>query len=268
MERFPSSRSQNVAPELVQARLAAVVPDDDALLLYTSGSTGTPKGVLHTHRAPTIQGIRMADCMAIGPGDATWTSFPSFWTAGLVTALFGPFAVGARAVLQESYEPAEALRLIEQERVSSIRQTAHDELRLVNEHERLRTDLSSVEIGVISSALRDLTPIKEEVCEICGWGMTETFTQFTMLPFDADIDVRRQTNGELQPGDQLRIADPETRQQVGDGEVGEITIAGPTLLRGYYKQLPLLPLDSAGYFHTGDTGYIDATRSARLHRAT
>jgi fatty-acyl-CoA synthase len=252
------SSSQNVSTELIESRLSAVVPDDDASLLYTSGSTGTPKAVLHMHRAPTIQGFRMADCMAIGPADVTWTSFPTFWTAGLVTALFGPFGVGARTVLQESYEPAEALRLIEQERVSSIRQTAHDELRLVNEHERLCTDLSSVEIGVISSALRDLTLIKDEVCETCGWGMTETFTQFTMVPFDANIDVRRETSGELQPGDRLRIADPETREQVGDGEVGEITIAGPTLFRGYYKQFPLLPLDEAGYFHTGDTGYIDA----------
>ena len=252
------SGSQNVATELIESRLSAVVPDDDAILLYTSGSTGTPKAVLHMHRAPTIQGFRMADCMAIGPDDVTWTSFPTFWTAGLVTALFGPLAVGACTALQESFEPAEALLLIEQERVSSIRQTAHDELRLVNEHERLRTDLSSIEVGVISSALRDLTPMEEEVCETCGWGMTETFTQFTMLPFDADIDLRRQTNGELQPGDRLRIADPETGAQVGDGEVGEITIAGPTLFRGYYKQFPLLPLDSAGYFHTGDTGYIDA----------
>ena len=87
--------------------------------------------------------------------------------------------------------------------------------------------------------------------------MTETFTQVTMLPFDADIELRQQTNGELQLGDRLRIADPETGEEVDRGEVGEITIAGPTLFRGYYKQSPTLPLDSAGCFRTGDTGFID-----------
>ena len=249
--------SRTVVAGLVEARQAAVVPDDDAMLLYTSGSTGTPKAVLHVHRAPTIQGFRMADCMAIGPTDVAWTSFPTFWSAGLVTAIFGPLAVGANSVLQESYEPAEALRMIEQERVTSVRQTAHDELRLVNEHDRLPTDLSSVEVGVISTALRDLTSIAEEVCEICGWGMTETFTQFTMLPFDAALEDRRQTTGVPQPGHRLRIVDPETEEPVPDGDVGEIRISGPVLFRGYYKQVPLLPLDAAGCFRTGDTGYLD-----------
>ena len=46
--------------------------------------------------------------------------FPTFWSAGLVTALFGPLAVGATTALQESFDPEEALHLIERERVTSI----------------------------------------------------------------------------------------------------------------------------------------------------
>ena len=150
------------------------------------------------------------------------------------------------------------MHLIERERVTSIRQMGHDELRLVAEHARLKTDLSSVEIGVITPALRDLTAMTEEVTEICGWGMTETFTQFTMLPFDADIEARRQTMGFAQAGNVLRIVDHETGAELSGDNVGEITISGPVLFRGYYKQDPLLPLDAAGFFHTNDTGYIDA----------
>ena len=118
-------------PGFVPARNAEVAAGDDAILLYTSGSTSVPKAVLHAHRAPTIKGFRMADCIAIGEDDRVWSSFPVFWTAGWVTAIAAPLLVGACAVLQEFYEPHEALALIESERVTCVRQIIHDEMRLV-----------------------------------------------------------------------------------------------------------------------------------------
>ena len=247
-----------VSAAAVDARLDGVVPDDDSVILYTSGSTAAPKAVLHTHRAPAIQGFRMADCMAIGSDDVTFTSFPTFWSAGLVTALYAPLSVGACTVLQETFEPDEALDLIEGAKVTSVRQMAHDELRLVAANEARPRDLRSVDVGVITPGLAALTSVPGGVTEICGFGMTETFTNFTMLPFDSDLEIRRRTMGFPPLNSPMRISDPDTGETLKPGEVGAVSVGGPLVCRGYYKQEPMLPLDELGYLRTGDTGYFDA----------
>jgi fatty-acyl-CoA synthase len=251
-------RGEALDARIVDARRAEVVPDDDAMLLYTSGSSARPKAVLHVHRAPSIQGFRMADAMAIGPDDRTLTSFPFFWTAGWATGVAAPLAVGACAVLQEFFDPTEAAELIERERITSLRQMAHDELRLVSSLGTDPHDLSSVEVGVTTEALRPFTSVQDEATEICGWGMSETFTNHAMHPFDAPIELRRTTMGRLMAGNRIRIRDPETAQELPPGTVGEIMAAGPAVMRGYYKGEPMSPVDDAGFLPTGDTGYFDA----------
>ena len=245
-----------VDESVVFARNESVTASDDAMLLYTSGSTGNPKGVLHCHRAPVMQGFNMADCMAIGPSDRTWTSFPAFWTAGWVTAIAGPLCVGATIILQESYDPIEAQELIATEGVTSVRQTIHDEMRLVAAHEANSLSLESVTVGVVTDSLRQLTRVPYEITEICAWGMTETFTNATMLPFDAPFELRRSTMGRPVPGDSIRIRDFETGEALPPNQLGEITVSGLSLMRGYYKEDPLLPVDSAGYLPTNDSGYL------------
>ena len=240
----------------VAARISRVAPDDDAMLLYTSGSTARPKAVLHMQRAPTMQGFRMADAMAIGPDDRTFTSFPAFWTAGWLAAVAAPLAVGACSVLQEFYHPADALRLIETERVTSVRQMIHDEMRLVAANDAEPHDLRTVSVGTVTEALTRLTSVDYAISEICGWGMTETFALTAMLPFDTPAELRRTTMGRVVPGNKIRIRDVESGAEMPAGELGEITVAGLSLMRGYYKAEPLLPLDEAGFLPTNDSGYL------------
>jgi fatty-acyl-CoA synthase len=86
--------------------------------------------------------------------------------------------------------------------------------------------------------------------------MTETFTNATMLPFDAPFELRRSTMGRPVPGDFIRIRDFETGEALPPNQLGEITVSGLSLMRGYYKEDPLLPVDSAGYLPTNDSGYL------------
>jgi fatty-acyl-CoA synthase len=250
------SAGATVEASVVFARKDSVTANDDAMLLYTSGSTGHPKGVLHYHRAPVMQGFNMADCMAIGPSDRTWTSFPTFWTAGWVTGIAAPLSVGATIILQESYEPIEAQELIAAEHVTSVRQMIHDEMRLVAAHEANPLSLESVTVGVVTDSLRQITQVPYEIAEICGWGMTETFTNATMLPFDAPFELRHSTMGRPVAGDFIRIRDFETGEALPPNQLGEITVSGMSLMRGYYKEDPSLPVDSAGYLPTNDSGYL------------
>jgi fatty-acyl-CoA synthase len=241
---------------LVAARAAQVVPDDDALMVYTSGSTSTPKCVLHMHRAPTMQAFRMADAMAIGPTDRTFSTFPPFWTAGWVGTIAGPLMVGACTVLQEFFDPDEALDLIERERVTCLRQMVHDEVRLTAAQEACPHDLSSIEVGIVTEALRVHTSTPPDISEFCGWGMSETFTNATVLALDEPLDLRTTTMGRPVPGTVIRIRNRESGDALGPNELGEITVAGATLMRGYYKSDPMLPVDEHGFLLTNDAGYL------------
>ena len=154
------------------------------------------------------------------------------------------------------FDPVEAGALIERERITSVRQMVHDEHRLVAAETQHPHDLSSVNVGVVTEPLRELTSMVGESAEICAWGMTETFAIATLLPFDAPMELRRTTMGLPVAGNRIRIRDQITGETLRPGNVGEITVAGKSLMRGYYKAEDPLPTDEAGYLRTGDAGQI------------
>ena len=90
----------------------AVAPDDDALIIFSSGTTSPPKGMLHSHRAPTLQFWIQSQIFGRHEGTRMWTALPMFWTAGLNTAMGATLAAGGCWVMQETFEPGQALALM------------------------------------------------------------------------------------------------------------------------------------------------------------
>ena len=111
---------RKVTPELVDALHAQVTPETDALIMFTSGSTGRPKVVLHMHRAICIASWRWWHLEHRSSIDRVFSTSPFFWSSGLTRTLGGTLAAGAALVLQEHFEPGEALKLLESEKVTSI----------------------------------------------------------------------------------------------------------------------------------------------------
>ena len=107
-----------VSDTLVDARNAEVAPSDLGLIIYSSGTTAQPKGMMHVHRAPTLQAWQQARIFRRGPQTRIWTTFPLFWTAGFNTVLGATMAAGGCWVMQELFDPAEAIALIQREKVS------------------------------------------------------------------------------------------------------------------------------------------------------
>jgi fatty-acyl-CoA synthase len=87
--------------------------------------------------------------------------------------------------------------------------------------------------------------------------MSETFTIVTSAPVDAGKDIVEDSHGFLLPGNAMRIIDPATRAPLGPGQEGEILVKGTTLMRGYLGLPPEACFDADGFFHSGDTGYVD-----------
>jgi fatty-acyl-CoA synthase len=250
---------QGVTDELLDEAIAEVEPADDGLLIYTSGTTAQPKGVLHTQRAAILQSWRFVDFLRLEPEDRVFTTYPFFWTAGIAMSIGPTFAVGATLLLQEVFEPGEALALIERERATAVHAWPHQQKALGEHPSAAQRDLRSVRKVDFSAPIAKLAGIeKDEYGTGAAYGLSETFTIAAALPADAPLELRKQSFGRALPGMSIRIVEPESDAPVAEGASGEIAVKGVTLMRGYYKVAPESTFDANGYFRTQDGGWLDA----------
>jgi acyl-CoA synthetase (AMP-forming)/AMP-acid ligase II len=258
----PWSALDTLGASVDAALLAAVAdsvdPSDDGVVIYTSGTTARPKGVIHRHRAAVIQGWRFAEYMALEPSDRVWTAQPFFWTAGICMSLGSALAAGAELVLQDRFEPGEALECIERVRPTTLNSWPHQE-KAMSEHPSIaERDLSSVRKIEFSSALAPIVGLERDEWGTYGsYGLSETFTLCSAIPASAPAEDRNATSGVPLPGMDIRIVDPDSGAELPQGEKGEIAVRGLTLMRGYMKVAPELVFDAEGYFRTQDGGYFD-----------
>ena len=254
---------ETAAPSAGDARLldaieAELDPSDDGFIIYTSGTTALPKAILHPQQSAAIQSYRFAEYLGHTPDDVVYTAQPFFWTAGIAQSLGATLAAGARLVLAESFEPGEALALIEAERVTCPLAWPHQDKAMAEHPEAAQRDLSSARKVEFASPLGKLVGLEKDEWGMYGsYGLSETFTIASAIPCTAPAELRAKTSGVALPGMELRIVDPMTGEPT-DGH-GEITVRGATLMRGYYKQPREAAFDAAGFFHTQDGGEIDDT---------
>ena len=252
--------AQTVPDDLLDAGMAEVSPHDDAIVVYTSGTTARPKGVLHTHRPPALQSWRFAEQLRLDPDTRTWSAFPFFWTAGFCMVMGATLAAGGCIVLQEHFEPGEALRLLEGERVTAPHAWPHQLAAMEDHPDWAIRDLSSLKhVEAFTSFGRHKTvEVEDEWSPRAAYGLTETFTIITSLPADTPPEIREGNQGAVLPGNELLIVDPETGAALPVGEEGEIAVRGPTMMKGYVKVAPEECFDADGWFRTGDAGFVDA----------
>jgi acyl-CoA synthetase (AMP-forming)/AMP-acid ligase II len=173
-------------------------------------------------------------------------------------------ARGGSIVLQRTFDPVEALRLMAAERVSFLFAWPHQWEQLVGAPGFAETDLSAlVELDPESPIAQNPTVHTRWIEPRHAYGNTESFTLSTGYPARTPRDVGGESHGPPLPGNTLKIVDPLTGDAVPVGTRGEIAIKGPTLMLGYVG-VPLdETLDDQGYFRTGDGGWID--QQGRLH---
>ena len=183
---------------------------------------------------------------------------PFFWVGGLTMVVLAAMTSGAAAVVQERFDPAEALDLAERERVTQI-SCWPNAARAMAEHPSFASrDLSSVRGGTLVEALppehRPPTPDRAPM----PLGMTETGGPHTAaddayepLPIE-----RRGTFGRSIPGFQHCIVDEHGEEIEGEGE-GELMVRGPFVMAGLYKRERHDTFTPDGWYATGDLGSFD-----------
>ena|SRR5579883_965649 len=250
----------------LDACMAQVSPFDDAMIIYTSGTQSHPKGVLHAHRPPALQSWRFARLLGLDETTRAWSAFPLFWTAGFCMVMGATLAAGGCLVMQDRFEPGEALELLQSEAVTAAHAWPHQMAALEGHPAWGAADLSSLRQVDASSAFArhpTVRPPESPWSPRAAYGLTETFTVVTSYPSDTPPEERGESQGPVLPGSVVRIVDPATGEELPAGGHGEIAVKGTTLMKGYVKVAPEECFDPEGFFRTGDAGYFDD--QGRLH---
>ena len=252
--------------------------DDDAMILYTSGSTAHPKGVLSIHRS-IIQALlgweaggavarRLWPELAQQASEPQYPpaiilSVPLFHVSGLVVQLLQSFRSGRKVVAMYRWDPEEALRIIEAERITSFNGVPIMAWELVQSPNYARFDLSSLRSaggGGAPMAPEHARRINEKVgagAAGTGWGMTETQGLATTIGGPALRERPRSCGRAAPPLVKVKVID-ENGDEVPRGETGELCIRGAMNFKRYWNK----PEETAqtlvdGWVHTGDIGHMD-----------
>ena len=242
---------------------ADTVSDEVAFWFYTSGSTGDPKGVKHVHSNLMAtaklfgQGI-----LGITENDVVHSASKLFFAYGLGNALTFPLSVGATAALwPHRPSPEGVFETLRRNRVTIFYGVpslytallAHTDIGKGAGSARLRLCVSAGEAlpAHIGERWREVTGI--DVLD--GLGSTEMLNTFLS---NRPGDIRYGSTGKPVPGYEARIVDEHGRD-VGDGEIGELLVRGPSAGEGYWNQREKSRRTFAGeWTHTGDKYRRDA----------
>ena len=239
---------------------AAVTPADPCVILYTSGSTATPKGVVLAHGSLIENGFGIGERMRLSAADRVWLAVPLFWSFGSANALPALVTHGGTLVLQERFEPGEALALLDDERCSVYYGMANMARAMLEHPERGRRALAAMRTGLTIGLPEDIQLTMEAVAarELCNvYGSTETYGNCAVTDARDDLALRLSTQGRPLPGTTIRVVDPESGALRSPGEVGEFRVKGH-VTPGYYNdaEQTRAAFDAEGYFVTGDLGLI------------
>lgn len=258
-EEFLASGA-GLADDLILTQQREVDGDDVAYILYTSGSTAHPKGVMLVHQHLVGNMFDIGQRMHFGPDDVVYMPLSLFWGMGCMNMLIGPWTHGMHIVLQEHFDAAEGLELIQRYRCSVLGGTPNI-IHAIFEHPRrdeydLSTICKGTPLGSPDSSLKLLQSVMPLGIRV--YGLTESHGFAAMHDAADPVEKRARTDGRVMPGFELRIVSPDTEKVLAAGEVGEIRLRG-RLMRGYYKNQGGTAnlYDEDGWFKTGDIGVLD-----------
>jgi acyl-CoA synthetase (AMP-forming)/AMP-acid ligase II len=255
--------------------LPEVAAEDDATILFTSGSTGEAKGAVSTHRAVTTATYSYATGLIVlraileqdgkpPPTPRTLLSVPLFHVTGEVPVMINSFVIGRCMVVMPKWDPTEAMRLIEKERITYFVGVPTMSLELLTHPDRDKYDLSSLTDITAGGAPRPVSHVERLQHEFpwaqpaLGYGLTET-NAVGCANYWSNYAAKPASTGRAQkPFVDLAILGPDDRH-LPAGEAGEIAIRSAANIRCYWQNpaATAAAITADGYFRSGDIGYLD-----------
>jgi len=255
-----------------------LVGEDDATIFYTSGTTGKPKGALGTHRnmmtnALTGACVQHRSFLRRGepppvpspadPQRVVLLVVPLFHVTGFNAWLIPAMFNGSKLVLMRKWDADKAMEIIQRERVTQAGGVPTIAWQLLEHPAREQYDLSSLvflSYGGAPSApelVRRIKTVFPLAYPMNGWGMTEVSGGF-MGNHGEDYQNRPDSCGPAPAVGEIKVMNAEGTKELPRGEVGELWVKGPQVIKGYWKN----PEATAqtfidGWVKTGDVARID-----------
>jgi len=238
--------------------------DDWCVLPYSSGTTGAPKGCLHNIRGVTATLFGSIAWNPATPASVQLVTLPLFHVTGMQNSMNGPLFNGSTLVMMTRWDRRVAAELIRRHRVTHWRNITTMAIDFLSDPDVESFDLSSL-LGIggggaampaaVAAKLKELTGLDY----IEGYGLSETIAGTHINPVDRP---KPQCLGIPVFDIDSRIVNPDTLEELGPNETGEIVTAGPQVFLGYWNKPDetaqvFFERDGKRFFRTGDLGYYD-----------
>lgn len=239
--------------------------DDLAVIQYTGGTTGTPKGAMLTHYNLVANAVQLDAWSYGGKGtDSVLCVLPFFHIYGLTVAMNFAVKSAATMILFPRFEAKPVLKAINRYHPNHFPGVPAMYMNLVN-----RSDIKKYDVSSIRRCLSGAAPLPVEILKKFetitgatlseGYGLTEASPVTHANPLDDKSKRREGSIGLTLPDTEARIVDVVDGRDLPVGEIGELFIRGPQVMKGYWNRTG----DTSstlrdGWLHTGDVAKMDA----------
>ena len=275
-----------ISDSAIDARAAAVGPDDVSDILFTSGTTGRSKGVLCSHRQSLSASKAWAACGEITSTDRYLCINPFFHNFGYKAGILACLQTGATLIPQLTFDPLQTMAMVARQRITVLPGPPTIFQTLLDHPARSEHDLSSLRFAVTGAATVPVVLIERMQNELdfdivlTAYGLTEATGFGTMCRPDDDAATVATTCGRPIADFELRI-DRTLSEEAGSGRAGtdgagtdgagsdgtgEVLLRGPNVMLGYLDdpEATAAAIDADGWLHTGDVGSVDPAGNLRI----
>ncbi|MBK7777469.1 MAG: AMP-binding protein [Sandaracinaceae bacterium] len=265
------ARASSVSEADAAARLASVLPDDLADVLFTSGTTGEPKGAMCTH-AQDLRTFRAWSHIAgLRPGDRYLVVMPFFHSFGYKAGWLSAVMNGCTTYPEPVFSVDVALERTQQHRITVLPGPPALYQSILMHPKRAEYDISSLRLAVTGAASIPVELIERMRDElkfdtvITAYGLTESTGCVTMCRQGDAPKTIAETSGRAMPDVEVRIVDADN-QPLPPNQPGEIVLRGYNVMVGYFEaeEQTREAIDADGWLHTGDVGMLDEAGNIRI----